>query len=92
MKKLIPFLFCSIALPVAAGWDEYWRSPDNGVVYHFDASQLARDASCSSLSHPGMLQYFVTADCLPVEGKAEPLYKRLTISRYLNPVSRPIRR
>ena len=43
MRKLIPFLFCSIALPVAAGWDEYWRSSDDGVVYYFDAAQLARD-------------------------------------------------
>ena len=45
MKKLIPFLFCSLALPVAAGWDEYWRSSDDGVVYYFDAAQLARDTN-----------------------------------------------
>lgn len=45
MKKLVLFLFCSIALPVAAGWDEYWRSSDDGAVYYFDASQLARDAN-----------------------------------------------
>lgn len=45
MKKLIPFLLCFLALPVAAGWDEYWRSSDDGVIYYFDAAQLARDAN-----------------------------------------------
>jgi hypothetical protein len=43
MKKIILFLLCSLAVPVAAGWDEYWRSPDAGVVYYLDASQLSRD-------------------------------------------------
>lgn len=43
MKKAILFLLCSFALPVAAGWNEYWRSSDAGVAYYFDASQLARD-------------------------------------------------